>query len=158
MANKDDGKSAAAPVAPVSYAGDPIQKKLLWIGLILLGVGYFSTDQNRSSGSGAGDSGLAMCDGLKKPVLTREASPVRQTVLDDCFSVVLIPPSSARHKVAVNSPGMIEFCYWRNNRCIAWLKTKDGQIQEKVRGEIPNDYSAILMRGDPGTAEIHLLR
>lgn len=101
---------------------------------------------------------VVMCKGLKKPALSQVSGPVKQILRSECFSAVLIAPSTPKAKIAWNAPGAVDVCFWKMNRCVAWMHIGDGQIQEKSRKDIPSDYTAILLRGDPGEADIHLLR
>lgn len=101
---------------------------------------------------------VVMCKGLKKPVLSKNSDSVKQIVRSDCFSTVIVSPSTPKAKIAWNAPGAVDVCFWKLNRCAAWMHINDGQIQEKSRKDIPSDYTAILLRGDPGEADIHLLR
>ena len=161
MANKNETRTgASAPIVPVSYAGDSIQKKLFRIGLALVIIGFvfqfWNQHHNQKSNAGAPD--IMLCDGLKKPVLSSESTLVRQTVRNNCFSAVLVSPSSLKAKIAWQAPGAIEVCFWKYNQCVAWMRIKNGQMQEQGRDKIPNDYTAILLRGDPGEAEVRLLR
>ena len=156
MASRDDGKSAATPVAPVSYAGDSIQRKILWAGLILLGIGFISKQWNINSDSGSGSSALVMCGGLKRPELNLNSSPVRQKVRNECFSTVIVAPSAPRSKVVWHAPGRVDVCFWKANRCLAWMRIGRNEIQEKTRKEIPPDYTALLFKGDPGDLEVLL--
>lgn len=104
------------------------------------------------------DSKIVMCKGLAKPILSQNSDSVRQVVRKECFSAVLVSPSTPKAKITGNFPGKADVCFWRMNQCVAWMHIKNGQIQEKSRREIPNDYTAILLRGDPGEVEVNLLR
>ena len=129
---------------------------LVAIAVLIGGLNYFYGKWNARGNYSA--SKIEMCKGFGKPILSENSGSVRQVMRKECFSAVLVSPSTPKAKIAGNVPGKADICFWRMNKCVAWMHIKNGQIQEKSRKEIPNDYTAILLRGDPGEADIHLLR
>ena len=165
---KEDKKEVAA-AAPVTYAGGSGQKFFLWAGLLLVVAGYVSSHRGKSDSSGSGSkaSGIVMCGGLPRPELSRNSSPVSQKVSRGCFSGVIVAPSTPKDKIVWHAPGKVDVCFWRVNRCVAWMHIGKNEIQEAVRKgdpegggqvQIPDDYTALFFRGDPGDLEVLLSR
>lgn len=147
-------KSEAVKSQVKVFRKDSWPKKLFLIpGLLLIFVGlsrYFLTVNHVINDD------LVTCGGVSQK-LSRAYPLVRQEINQSCYSMVLIAPS-AKSMVAVTPKKTADVCFWRKNRCVAWMHIKDRGIVEMTNEEIPRDYSAILLKGDPGEAVISLYR
>lgn len=155
MANKEDGKSAVA----VSYAGDSIQRKLFWVGLILLSAGLLIKS---CSGSGkVAVSDMVICGG-SAPELSPASPLVKVSISQDCYSVVMIAPS-VNSRVDIIPKKSADVCFWNGSRCVAWMNIGYRKAPTVLtRRDIPKknypEYSSILIKGDPGETEVRLSR
>ena len=158
MANKkEEGKAVSAPV---SYAGDSIQRNLFWIGLLLIPLGLM---KNCSANRNTANEQLVTCEGV--PPELSPASPLLTVRLNginhSCYSMVFVAPS-ANSAVRIIANGTVDVCFWKDNRCVAWAHQKNNSLVEVTRSDIPKknypEYSAILIKGDSGDAVIRLSR
>lgn len=154
MASKEDGKSAVA----VSYAGDSIQRRIFWIGLILIFSGLM---KGCFSSGKSPDSGMVMCGG-SAPELSPASPLVRVNISQSCYSVVMIAPS-ANSRVDIIPKKSADVCFWNGTQCVAWLHIRYRKPPVALtRKDIPKknypEYSSILIKGDPGETEVRLSR
>lgn len=154
MANKEEGKSAAA----VSYAGDSIQRKLFWVGLILVSGGLM---KGCFSSGKSPESGMIICSGAA-PELSPSSPLVKIGISQDCYTVVMIAPS-VNSRVDIVPKKSAEVCFWNGSRCVAWMNIGYRKAPTVLtRKDIPKknypEYSSILIKGDPGETEVRLSR
>lgn len=157
MASKDDGKSKASVPAPVTYAGDKIQKKLLWAGIVLLVIGWFCRP-----GKIGGQSALP-----KQPMICADAVSVHmpnpgkmsvQKVRPDCLSgLVFTDDSPEDYGMNFKVYGNVDVCFWDADHCSGWSRLSvDNMVQPEAK-KLPR-YSGFRLIGDPGFVEIRSFR
>lgn len=148
---KEDAKAVSAPV---SYAGDSIQKKILRIGLLLISIGLIKGYiGNYQSGVSSGNQPI--CGDAVTYRLSSGQSVVEQKVHKDCLSGLIFSPDISAGKIGIDAPGSVSICLWNRDRCVGWVHTENDNSQEMKKNEIP-EYSAIRLIGDEGVATLRL--
>ena len=135
-------------------------KIAIFLSVILITICLYS---NFFSGFGFGNFifgnkslPLPICDG-RPQVISRDSPQINPDINQKCLLMVLVS-HSAKSRISVTAKNSVDICFWKKNRCAAWMHIKDNKFIEMTEKEIPHDYTAILLSGGPGKAEIFLYR
>lgn len=152
---KEESKSGTPASAPVTYSGDSIQKKLVWIGAILIAIGWFS-----KSGKIGGQSALPkqppICSDAKS-VHVRPGGSASQNVRPDCLSGLIFTNDPSGYEVNFEVYGNVDVCFWDEDHCSGWKRLSvDNMVQTEAK-KLPK-YTAFRLIGDSGTVEVRLFK
>ncbi len=156
MASKDEGKSEAPVSAPVTYAGDSIQKKLIWIGVILLAVGWFSR-QGKTAGQSSAPKQIPVCADAVSVNLADSESMMAQKVRPDCLSGLVFTNNADKYRMDFKVYGNVDVCFWDTDHCSGWRRLSVDNIVQPEAKELPR-YSGFRLIGDSGVVEIRTFK
>ncbi len=152
---KESAKPVISVSAPVSYTGDPMQRKLLWVGLILIAVGYVSMRLGGSKSPTV--SHPRVCESGTLVKLTEDHLEEGISIPQNCMSGLIFPMLKEGWTVFVDGPGAVNICLWNNGKCAGIVQTNNKDAQMKYREEIPS-FVAIRVWGDPGPAKAYMVK
>ena len=156
MENKDGGSYECA--TPVSYAGDSIQGKLLWIGFIFIGIGCVSAFWNRNSNprSDKSEASAVVTCADSKIIHIDWQIPIAASKVSgsNCWTEPVFVPWSARYLID-GVPGTTEVCFWLNNRCEEIRMIHDGDNLDWKSAKLK--YRAMRFRGNSGKVLVRLI-
>lgn len=141
--------------APVTYAGDSAQGKFLWIGIILLVLGWLSQG-GKIGGQSALPKQPPICSDAKS-VQVQPSGSATQSVRPDCLSGLIFTNNPSGYEVNFKVYGNVDVCFWDEDHCSGWKRLSvDNMIQTEAK-KLPK-YSAFRLVGDSGVVEIRLFK
>ncbi|MDO8430036.1 MAG: hypothetical protein Q7S73_01555 [bacterium] len=143
--------------------GSKLAATVLIVGLVValtsLAFSHFFTSISSASNpqKSPADSLPNTCQDSFAVNLDLENRFVQQKVHKHCLSKAVFLPDLPLDRIGIDAPpGEINICLWYNNRCVDWIRSKDGDNIGKTKKEIPV-YSALRFMGDEGVVKIHIL-